>query len=322
MTDIKIPENKKPFKLTITTEMTLLLVFIAITVIFSILSPYFLSVDNFMKIGLYTAQMGVLSTGMTMALLSGGLDISVGSMMALAGMICATQLTRGTGVVPTVLLGLGVGALCGALNGVIITKGRVNAFITTLGTMTIFRGLALIYSNGKTVLITNQSYNQIGRYYLFGIVPIPLLIMIVAFVVSAFVLRNTIFGRRVYSIGGNEQASYLAGIPVAQTRFLVYVIIGICGGMGGIMLSSQSGAGIPSAAGTINMEVISAVILGGTSLSGGKGKIIGTVLGVLILSTLGNGLNMLSVPSFYQEVIRGVVLIAAVIFDTMKNVKP
>jgi ribose transport system permease protein len=126
----------------------------------------------------------------------------------------------------------------------------------------------------------------------------------------------------VYSVGGNEQASYLAGIPVTWTRFLVYLIIGFCGGMAGIMLSSQSGAGIPSAASTINMEVISAVILGGTSLSGGKGRIIGTVLGVLILSTLGNGLNMLSVPFFYQEVIRGVVLIAAVIFDTMKNVKP
>jgi ribose transport system permease protein len=145
--------------------------------------------------------------------------------------------------------------------------------------------------------------------------------MIIVFAVSAFVLHHTAFGRQIYSVGGNERASYLAGIPVNRTRFLVYMIIGVCGGMGGIMLSSQSGAGIPSAAGAINMEVISAVILGGTSLSGGKGKIMGTILGVLILSTLGNGLNMLSVPSFYQEVIRGVVLIAAVIFDTMKNIK-
>jgi ribose transport system permease protein len=311
--------DKKPFKVVVTTEMTLLFVYIGVTVIFAILSPLFLSVDNFMKIGLYSAQMGVLSTGMTMALLSGGLDISVGSMMALVGMVCAIQLQRGTGAVLTVLLGLFVGALCGMLNGVIITKGRVNAFITTLGTMTIFRGLALIYSSGKTILINNAGYNLIGRHYLFGVVPIPLLIMVVMFVISALVLKYTTFGRRVYSVGGNEQASFLAGIPVETTRFLVYVIIGVCGGMAGIMLSSQSGAGIPSAASTINMEVISAVILGGTSLSGGKGKIIGTVLGVLILSTLGNGLNMLSVPSFYQEVIRGVVLIAAVIFDTMKN---
>jgi ribose transport system permease protein len=301
--------------------MTLLFVFIGVVVVFTILSRYFFTLDNFMKIGLYTAQMGVLSTGMTMALLSGGLDISVGSMMALVGMVCATQLQRGTGALPTVLLGLVVGALCGVLNGVIITKGRVNAFITTLGTMTIFRGLALIYSSGKTILITNANYNLIGRHYLFGAVPIPLLIMVIMFVMSALVLKYTTFGRKVYSVGGNEQASYLAGIAVEKTRFLIYVIIGVCGGMGGIMLSSQSGAGIPSAAGTINMEVISAVILGGTSLSGGKGKITGTILGVLILSTLGNGLNMLSVPSFYQEVIRGIVLIAAVVFDTMKNTK-
>jgi ribose transport system permease protein len=327
MTGKEKSETRKPFNMSrvqgfLTTEMTLLLVFIGVVFVFSILSPYFLTLDNFMKIGLYTAQMGVLAAGMTMALLSGGLDISVGSMMALVGMVCATQLSRGVSVVPTVFLGLAIGAVCGAVNGLIITKGRVNAFITTLGTMTIFRGLALLYSNGKTMLISNSAYNQIGRYYVFGVVPVPLIIMIIVFAISAFVLRYTVFGRRVYSIGGNEQASYLAGIPVLWIRFWVYLIIGVCGGMAGIMLSSQSGAGIPSAAGTINMEVISAVILGGTSLSGGKGKIIGTVLGVLILSTLGNGLNMLSVPSFYQEVIRGVVLIAAVIFDTMKNVKP
>jgi ribose transport system permease protein len=313
--------SKKLFKLTVTTEMTLLFVYIGVTVVFAILSPYFFTVNNFMKIGLYTAQMGVLSAGMTMALLSGGLDISVGSMMAMVGMVCAAHLEKGGGAFAAVLMGLLVGAASGAVNGVIITKGKVNAFITTLGTMTIFRGLALIYSNGKTILITNANYNLIGRHYLFGAVPIPLIIMVLVFIISAFLLKYTTFGRRVYSAGGNEQASYLAGIPVEKTRFLVYVIIGICGGMGGIMLSSQSGAGIPSSAGTINMEVISAVILGGTSLSGGKGNIIGTVLGVLILSTLGNGLNMLSVPSFYQEVIRGVVLIVAVIFDTMKNTR-
>jgi ribose transport system permease protein len=321
MTGLNRAEGRARSMFVITTEMTLLFVFLAVMIVFSILSPFFFTLDNFMKIGLYTAQMGVLSSGMTMALLSGGLDISVGSMMALVGMVCATQLSKEGGVVPTVFLGLGVGALCGIVNGIIITKGRVNAFIATLGTMTIFRGLAFIYSNGKTVLITNISYGRIGRYYLFGVVPIPLLIMVVVFLIAAFILHFTTFGRQIYSIGGNEQASYLAGIPVLKVRFLVYAIIGLCGGIGGIMLSSQSGAGIPSAAGTINMEVISAVILGGTSLSGGKGKIIGTVLGVLILSTLGNGLNMLSVPSFYQEVIRGVVLIAAVVFDMIRNVR-
>jgi ribose transport system permease protein len=309
------------YKFKLTTNITLAIVLILIIIVFTILSPYFLSFNNFMKIGLYTAQMGVLSTGQTMALLSGGLDISVGSMMALVGMVCAGTLEGGGGAFVTVLIGLLIGVACGALNGLIVTKGRVNAFITTLGTMTIFRGLAQIYSNGKTILITDKAYNQIGRYYVLDIIPIPVIVMIVMFVAAWFILKNTTFGRRIYTVGGNEQASFLAGIPVNQTRFFVFAFIGLCGGMSGIMLSSNSGAGIPSASNGIEMEVISAAILGGTSLAGGKGKISGTILGVLILAVLGNGLNMMSVPSFYQQVIRGCVLIVAVVFDQYKNRK-
>lgn len=303
------------------TEIALLFVYLALILVFSVLSPYFLTVGNFMKIGLYAAQMGVLSAGMTLVLLSGGIDVSVGSMMALTGVVSATLLSKGQSVVVAVAAGLIVGVLCGLVNGTIITKGRVNPFITTLGTMTVIRGLAQIFTGGKTVLIQNATYNAIGRKYLFGILPVPLLFMMLVFVLFWFILKYTRFGRQVYSVGGNEKASFLSGIHVSGTILWIYVVIGVCAGLAGIMLSAQSGAGIPSAAGDINMEVISAVILGGTSLSGGKGKMIGTILGVLILSTLGNGLNLLSVPSFYQEVIRGVVLIAAVVFDMMKERK-
>lgn len=312
----KIASRKK-----LTTELALLIVYIAIVIVFSILSPYFFTLGNFMKLLLYAAQMGVLAGGMTLVLLSGGIDVSVGSVMALVGIICGLVLQAGGNTAMAVLAGLAVGAACGFTNGFIITVFRVNAFITTLGTMTIFRGLAQIFSDGKTILIQNSTYNAIGRKYIFDFIPIPVILMVLAFVLFWFVLKYTKFGRQIYAIGGNQRASYLSGIHVKATNFGVYIIVGACAGLSGIILSAQSGAGIPSAAAEINMESISAVILGGTSLAGGKGNIVGTILGVLILSTLNNGLNLKSVPSFYQEVIRGVVLILAVVFDMMKEKK-
>jgi len=305
----------------LTTEVALLIVLVIMLIVFSILSPYFFSLSNFMKVGLYTAQMGVMAGGMTLVLLSGGIDVSVGSVMALVGIIAGLIMQSGGNTFLAVAAGILAGGVCGLANGMIITKGHVNAFITTLGTMTIIRGLAQIFSGGKTILIQNTTYNAIGRKYIFGILPLPVLIMIVVFILFWFILKYTKFGRQVYSIGGNEKSAYLSGIKVIPTYLWIYIIMGFCAGISGIMLSAQSGAGIPSAAAEINMETISAVILGGTSLSGGKGKLIGTAMGGLILAILSNGLNLLSVPSFYQEVIRGVVLIMAVIFDMMKERK-
>ena len=305
----------------LTTEVALLIVLVIMLIVFSILSPYFFSLSNFMKVGLYTAQMGVMAGGMTLVLLSGGIDVSVGSVMALVGIIAGLIMQSGGNTFLAVAAGILAGGVCGLANGMIITKGHVNAFITTLGTMTIIRGLAQIFSGGKTILIQNTAYNAIGRKYILGILPLPVLIMIVVFMLFWFILKYTKFGHQVYSIGGNEKSAYLSGIKVVPTYLWIYIIMGFCAGISGIMLSAQSGAGIPSAAAEINMETISAVILGGTSLSGGKGKLIGTVMGVLILAILSNGLNLLSVPSFYQEVIRGVVLIMAVIFDMMKERK-
>lgn len=302
----------------LSTELALLLVLAAVIAAFSLLSKYFLSFGNFMKICLYTSQMGVLAGGMTLVLLSGGIDVSVGSAMAFTGIVSAKVLEAGGPWYLAVAAGIALGGLCGLANAVIITKGRVTAFITTLGTMTIYRGLAQICSSGKTVLISDRVFKAIGRSYLFGVVPIPVIVMLLSFGAFGVVLKYTKFGRQVYSVGGNQLASFLAGIQVTGTHLAIYTIEGFCAGVAGVMLAAQSGAGIPSAAADINMEAISAVILGGVSLSGGKGKITGTILGVLILACLNNGLNLLSVPTFYQEVIRGVVLILAVLFDTMK----
>lgn len=306
-------------KVNITTEIALLFAYILMVLFFALSSKYFFSFENFLKIGLYSSQLGILAAGMTIALIAGSLDISVGSIMALVGIITAIGFQFGLPAVPAVIVGIVLGGICGLINGLIITVGRVNPLITTLGTMTIFRGLAQIFSDGQMILIKNNNFNLIGRKYLFGTLPVPLLIMISVFILCWFILKYTYFGRQVYSVGGNARATFLSGVNVSNIRLWVSIICGIAAGISGIILAAQTGAGLPGSAATINMETIAAVILGGTSLAGGKGKIAGTVLGVLILATLGNGLNMLAIPAFYQEVIRGVVLITAVISDVLRG---
>ncbi len=306
----------KNFK--VTTEMALLGAYIVMVLIFSILSPYFFSMKNFLNIGLYAAIMGVTATGMTLALLSGGLDLSVGSVMSFVGMIVATTIPEKGSVFLPIVYGLLVGLACGFINGLIITKVKINPLITTLATMQIFRGGAFIYSNGVSVLISNPGYKWIGRGYVFGI-PVPLVIMLVMFLIFWYILKHTVFGRKVYSIGGNSQASYLSGINVNKVRMAVYVIVSFTAAISGIILSSQAGSGLPQGGTGMEMQVISAVILGGASLSGGKGNIIGTFLGVIILSTLNNGMVLLNIPSFWQMVTSGVVLILAVASDVLRG---
>lgn len=302
----------------VTTELALLGSYIAMVIVFSLLSPYFLSVKNFLNIGLYASIMAVTATGMTMALLSGGLDLSVGSVMSLVGMIVATSITKNGSPVLPITLGLLVGLACGLINGLLITKVKINPLITTLATMQIYRGCAFIYTNGVSVQINNPNYKWIGRGYILGI-PVPLVITLVMFLIFWFVLKYTVFGRKIYSIGGNSQASYLSGINVNKVRLAVYVIVSFTAAISGIILSSQAGAGLPQGGTGMEMQVISAVILGGASLSGGKGNILGTFLGVLILSTLSNGMVLLNVPSFWQMVTTGVVLVLAVASDVLRG---
>lgn len=312
-----LTKNKKKF--TLSTQMILLITYIVGVIIFAILSPYFFTVENFLKIGLYAAQMGVLSAGMTFVMICGGMDISIGSVMALVGIVCSMMLKGGVNVVLVVVAGILLGTMCGVVNGLIITKGHVVPMIATLGTMTIFRGSAQIISDGQMIAISNKVFNAIGRMYVGGVMPLALIIMIIVYVIAWWILKYTYFGVQVYSVGGNAKATFLSGVDVNKIRLGVYTICGTTAGIAGITLASQSGAGLPNAAADINMDVIAAVVLGGTSLSGGKGKVIGTVLGVAILSTLSNGMNMLAVPSFYQSVIRGIVLILAVVGDVFRG---
>lgn len=292
---------------------------IALIIFFSLASPYFFSTRVFLNIGMYAAIVGTLACSMTFINISGNIDISGGSQIAVVGMITAVIIRSGAvpwwlGIVGGILTGLA----CGLLNGFFITVLKLNAFITTIATMQMLRGIAYLISNGQTLVISNQSFKFIGRGYL-GSLPFSLLVLLVVYVVFHFLSKHTVFGRTIYMIGGNQQASFLSGIKVQKTKMILYLINGAMAGLAGVMLASQSGAGLPMAAMNTNMQALSAVILGGAGLSGGRGTVVGTFIGVMVLSTLNTGMTMLSISSFWQDVIIGIVLLISVSIDAIKS---
>jgi ribose transport system permease protein len=282
----------------------------------SSLSPYFLSVQNFLDILLAVAVIGIISLGMTMVIVSGGLDLSVGAVVALVGVVIA-QTQGAVGIAGAVLLGLMVGGVFGLINGFAVTWIGINPLITTLATLSLARGLAFVFSGGLTLPVMDEALGFWGRGFLFGI-PVPVVLLVLLLGVAHIVFRYSEFGRALYAIGGNPQASRLAGIGVKRIQRLVYVVCGIGAAIGGILLTSELGAGAPQAATGIELSVIAAVILGGASLSGGKGTIAGTFLGVMIMGTLNNGLVLLNVSAYYQEIARGLVLLLAVALDQLR----
>lgn len=297
-----------------------LLGFALLTIILSILSPNFLSLDNILNIFRQVSINALIAFGMTFVILTGGIDLSVGSMLALSAALTAGFMAGGMDPILAMLIGLLAGALMGAFNGFVITKGKVAPFIATLATMTIFRGLALVYTEGRPItgLSKDLSFELMGRGYFFGI-PVPVIWMLISYAILYFILKKTTFGRRVYAIGGNEEASILSGIKVDQVKIWVYSITGLLSALAGIILTSRLNSAQPTAGTAYELDAIAAVVLGGTSLSGGRGWIFGTLVGALIIGVLNNGLNLLDVSSFYQQVVKGGVILLAVILDRKKS---
>lgn len=292
---------------------------LALIIFFGIRSPYFFTLNNFLNIGLYAAIMGTIACGMTFINVSGSIDISVGSQVALIGMIVAIVSQSGNdSIILMIVAGITTGLICGAFNGFFITKLKLNAFITTIASMQIFRGIAYLVTDGQTIVIPNIEFKFIGRGYIMGI-PFTLIIMAICYLVFHFVSKYTVFGRTIYMIGGNPQASFLSGIKVQRVKFVLYVINGLTSGIAGVMMASQTGAGLPMAAININMQALSAVILGGAGLTGGRGTIVGTLVGVFVLCTLSNGMTMLNVQTFWQDVIIGCVLLLSVSIDAIRG---
>ena len=298
--------------LTVAGALLILIVFFAIG------TPYFLSGKNFLNIGLYAAIVGCISCSVTFINISGMIDLSVGSQIAVVGMVAAIVSRMGTPWYLVCLAALAAGVLCGFINGFFITVFKLNAFITTIATMQTLRGFAFLLSDGQSLPISDGAFKFIGRGYLLGI-PVSLLIMVASYLIFDVISKYTVFGRNVYLIGGNAQASYLAGIKVNRMRMNLYLLNGFMAGVAGILLAAQTGSGMPNAAATYNMTALSAVILGGVALTGGKGTIFGTFLGCMVLSVLQNGMTMMSVGTYWQDIIIGFVLIFSVSVDAVKG---
>lgn len=291
-----------------------------ITIALSMMSPNFLELNNILNVLRQVSINALIAFGMTFVILTGGIDLSVGSILALAGAITAGFLSSGMDPVLAILLGVMAGALMGAFNGLIIAKGKVAPFIATLATMTIFRGLTLVYTDGRPItgLSDGGLFELMGRGYFFGI-PVPVIWMLVIYAALFFVLKKTVFGRQVYALGGNEEASILSGIKVDRVKIWVYTLTGALSAIAGIILASRLNSAQPNAGFTYELDAIAAVVLGGTSLSGGRGWIFGTLVGALIIGVLNNGLNLLGVSSFYQQVVKGGVILLAVLLDRQKS---
>lgn len=217
-----------------------------------------------------------------------------------------------------ILTGLAAGALMGAVNGALVTKGRVAPFIATLATMTVFRGLTLVYTEGRPIAYESDLFSMLGKGYFLEI-PIPVIWMLISFLILYFVLKNTTFGRHVYAIGGNEEAAVLSGIRTHQVKVWVYAISGLFASLAGIILTARLNSAQPTAGTSYELDAIAAVVIGGTSLSGGRGWIVGTLIGAMIIGVLDNGLNLLNVSSFYQQVVKGGVILLAVLLDRSKK---
>lgn len=291
-----------------------------ITIILSIVSPNFMTVDNILNVLRQVSINALIAFGMTFVILTGGIDLSVGSILALASAVTAGMLASGMDPILAILIGLLAGSVMGAINGFIITKGKVSPFIATLATMTVFRGLTLVYTDGRPItgLSNSELFVLMGKGYV-GWIPVPVIWTIVAYFILYFILKKTTFGRRVYAIGGNEEAAILSGIRTDRVKIWIYSMTGLLSALAGIILSSRLNSAQPTAGASYELDAIAAVVLGGTSLSGGRGWIFGTLVGALIIGVLNNGLNIMNVSSFYQQVVKGGVILLAVLLDRKKS---
>ncbi len=289
------------------------------------LSDHFATCDNLFNVLRQVSVNVCISVGMTMVILTGGIDLSVGSILALAGAVaagltrdgisfCAMDLFIGFTFWGGILAVLLIGALLGWINGVMITTFKVPPFIATLGMLTIARGLTMLYTGGFPITGLGKGFEFVGTGWFLGI-PMPVWIAIIVVIVFAFIMRHTIFGRHIYAIGGNERASLISGIKVNRVKLIVYTLAGTLAGLAGLLVTSRLDSAQPNAGVSYELDSIAAVVIGGTSLSGGKGSVIGTIIGALIIGVLNNGLVLLGVSPFWQQVIKGIVILAAVIID-------
>ncbi|MCH8068356.1 MAG: ribose ABC transporter permease [Candidatus Marinimicrobia bacterium] len=290
-----------------------------LVIILWILTPHFMTISNLLNVVQQTSINAIIAVGLTFVIITAGIDLSVGSILAFSGVVLASVLNAGMPVPIAMLTGLGVGLLCGIVNGLLISYGRLPPFISTLGLMSVARGAALLYTHGRPISGFTNSFRYLATGEILHI-PIPVIIMVIVYLIAHFVLTRTIFGRYTYAIGGNEEAATLSGVNVKFYKTMVYGLCGLLSGLAAIILTARLNSAQPIAGIMYELDAIAATVIGGTSLMGGEGRVIGTLIGALIMGVIRNGLNLLGVSSFIQQIVIGSVIIIAVLIDmTLKR---
>ena len=295
----------------------LLIGFVVLCAILSAVSPYFLTTQNLLNVALQAAVVAIMGFGLTFVILTRGIDLSVGSVLALSGAVMAT-VTAGRGALIGILIGLLAATLLGTVNGLFVTVAKVAPFITTLAMLAIARGLTYVYTQGAPVGVHATAFTFWGQGTI-ATVPVPVMVMLVIFILSLSILTQTRFGRYVYAIGSNPEVSRLSGIPINRYVVAVYAISGLLAGVGGLILTGRLASADPNSATGSELDVIAAVVIGGTSLFGGRGGVFGTLVGALIISVVANGLVLLNVNPFWTQAVKGAIILMAVLADSIKR---
>lgn len=299
-------------------QLGVALALVVLILLMAIIAPYFWSVNNLLEVVRQVSATAIIAAGGTFVILVSGIDLSVGSALGVCAMAAIVMSDQGLPAIVSIGAALLAGALVGAINGVFVARFALPAFIVTLAALTYLRGVVYLGTGGTTLIPQTVEYSWIGQGAILG-VPYAVIIMGAVFLGGWFLLNRTVFGRQVYAIGGNAEAARLSGIPVRRVVMLTYVISGLCAGIGGLIVASRLESAVPDLGSGYELNAIAAIVLGGTSLMGGRGSLIGTLIGALFIAVLSNGMTLMNVESFYQQIIMGIVILLAVLIDRLRR---
>lgn len=300
-------------------KYAIVIAFLVLFAVISILRPSFLTPRNLILVLNQTSINGILAVGITFVLITGGIDISIGSVIGLAGVVSAMAVRAGLPLPLGFIAGILCGTLVGAVIGLLVTKGKLAPYIVTLGFLTIIRGVALLVSGGRPISSLGDAYGKLGNSNVFGVIPCPVIVFLVVTVLAHIILSHLQTGRYIYAVGGNANAAEACGINPNHIRMFVHTLCGTCAGLAGIILSSRIVTGQPNAGEGYELDAIASAVVGGTSLAGGTGGIPGTIVGALIIGVIANGLDLLGVSSYWQDVVKGAIIVVAVLLDRNKK---
>jgi ribose/xylose/arabinose/galactoside ABC-type transport system permease subunit len=313
-----VHDHVKEFIRVVFARFGIIIAFALLILVFSMLSPSFLKINNILNVLRQVSINGIITIAMMLVIITGGIDLSVGSMVAFSGVILAIFVRDGHNMWLGMLVGVAAATALGCVNGFFVAKRKMAPFIVTLAMMTIARGLTYVVSNSKPISPLAQKFVIIGKGNILGI-PIPVIILFVIFITILFVLNFTAFGRYIYAVGGNERTAFVSGINTDRVKILVYSTSGLLCGLAAVVLTARVSAGLPVAANGYELDAIAATVIGGTSLTGGKGRLWGAMIGVLIIGVINNGLDLMNVFSYYQQIVKGVIILLAVEIDQVSN---